>query len=109
MITLNAAPPALVNDCQSCGACCAYSRDWPRFTLEDDAALALIPARFVDDPLGRMRCEGERCSALTGVVGEHAACSVYAVRPLVCRDCQSGDHACDMARKHYGFPLLHRS
>ena len=35
--------------CQACGACCAYSRNWPRFTTEDDAALDLIPERFVND------------------------------------------------------------
>jgi len=90
-------------DCQSCGACCAYSHEWPRFTLEDDAELALIPSKFVDDRQGRMRCDGERCSALTGAIGERTACAVYAVRPIVCRDCQPGDHACDTARAHYGF------
>ncbi|MBC8050450.1 MAG: YkgJ family cysteine cluster protein [Chitinophagales bacterium] len=93
-------------DCQSCGACCAYSHEWPRFTLEDDAELALIPAKFVDDALGRMRCDGERCSALNGGIGERTACAVYAVRPIVCRDCQPGDDACEMARQRYGFPSL---
>lgn len=88
-------------DCQSCGACCAYSRDWPRFSLEDDAALARIPARFVDDEAGRMRCDGDRCSALLGTVGERTACSVYDVRPDVCGACQPGDDACRMARAHF--------
>lgn len=92
-----------VFDCQSCGACCAYSRDWPRFTLEDDAAIARIPARFVDDAAGRMRCEGERCSALAGTVGSHTACQVYDTRPDVCRACQPGDDACQIARAHHGF------
>ena len=32
--------------CQACGACCAYSSNWPRFTTEDDAALDLIPAKL---------------------------------------------------------------
>lgn len=26
-------------DCQSCGACCAYSADWPRFSLETEEEL----------------------------------------------------------------------
>jgi hypothetical protein len=66
-------------DCQTCGACCAYSRDWPRFSLEDDAALARIPERFVDDERGRMRCDGDRCTALVGEIGR-ASCRerVYA-------------------------------
>jgi len=88
--------------CQACGACCAYSAEWPRFSLEDDAALALIPAEFVDDDHGRMRCNGERCSALVGDVGAATTCAVYAVRPDVCRDCMPGDDACLMARAHHG-------
>lgn len=89
-------------DCQRCGACCSYSDDWPRFSLEDDAALARIPARFVDDARGRMRCEGDRCTALTGTVGEATSCAVYALRPDVCHACQPGDDACLEARARFG-------
>lgn len=92
--------------CQSCGACCAFSHDWPRFSLETDAALALIPPGFVDDERGRMRCEGERCSALVGQIGLATACAVYAVRPEVCRECEPGDDACRMARSRFGLPAL---
>lgn len=93
--------PALF-DCQSCGACCAFSAEWPRFTLEDDAALARIPSAYAD-PDGRgMRCDGDRCAALTGVVGTRTGCAIYEVRPDVCRDCMPGDAACTMARAHYG-------
>lgn len=88
-------------DCQSCGACCAYSRDWPRFSLEEDAALARIPARFVDDEAGGMRCDGDRCSALSGVVGQRTSCNAYDVRPYVCRECQPGDEACRIAREFF--------
>src|SRR5437867_8468027 len=49
--------------CQACGACCSYSQNWPRFTTEDDAALDLIPERFVNERLSGMRCVGDRCSA----------------------------------------------
>lgn len=92
--------------CQSCGACCAYSRDWPRFTTEDDAALDLIPARFVNSRQSGMRCEGERCAALTGRVGEATACAIYALRPEVCRACQPGDPECAIARRSFGLPEL---
>lgn len=89
-------------DCQACGACCAYSPEWPRFTLEDDETIARIPPAFVDDAAGRMRCDGDRCTALKGDIGKAAACSIYAVRPIVCRDCEPGDEACLMARTHHG-------
>jgi uncharacterized protein len=84
--------------CQTCGACCAYSSEWPRFSVENDAALARIPPRFVDEERGRMRCEGNRCTALVGEVGIATSCAVYAVRPDVCRVCSPGDDECLQAR-----------
>jgi uncharacterized protein len=87
--------------CQACGACCSFSPEWPRFSLEDDAALARIPPAFVDDRQGRMRCDGNRCTALVGEVGISTSCAVYAVRPDVCRACLPGDDACEMARRRF--------
>jgi Fe-S-cluster containining protein len=94
------------NICQACGACCSYSQNWPRFTTEDDAALDLIPERFVNERLSGMRCDGDRCSALSGKVGEATACLIHAVRPEVCRTCMPGDVECAMARKRHGLPVL---
>ena len=91
-----------VSPCQSCGACCSYSHQWPRFTTESDCELDLIPERLVSDSLGGMRCEGDRCLALTGEIGVATACSIYAVRPVVCRACQPGDEECLMARRKWG-------
>jgi Fe-S-cluster containining protein len=88
--------------CQACGACCAHSREWPRFTLEDDADIDRIPAALIDDSQARMRCEGERCAALSGEIGAATACTIYDVRPLVCRDCLPGDDACSIARAARG-------
>jgi len=88
--------------CQSCGACCDYSRAWPRFTLEDDAAIDRIPPALVAADGSGMRCEGERCAALAGSVGTAVTCTIYAVRPIVCRDCLPGDDACTMARAARG-------
>jgi Fe-S-cluster containining protein len=87
--------------CQACGACCSYSAEWPRFSLESDAALDLIPAALVDDGLGRMRCNGDRCTALAGDVGIATACTIYEVRPEVCRACLPGDDACQLARRRF--------
>src|SRR5712671_873784 len=92
--------------CQACGACCCYSQNWPRFTTEDDAALDLIPAKFVNAGLSGMRCHGDRCSALSGKVGVATSCGIYAVRPEVCRTCMPGDVECAMARKRHGLPVL---
>jgi len=89
-------------DCQACGACCSYSADWPRFSIEDDADLAKIPEKFVAADLSGMRCDGARCSALAGEVGKFTACGIYAVRPEVCRACLPGDPECLIARQSAG-------
>ncbi|WP_092742684.1 YkgJ family cysteine cluster protein [Xaviernesmea oryzae] len=85
-------------DCQACGACCAYSQEWPRFSLESDEDLDKIPEDLVAADLSGMRCEADRCLALDGTLGLHVGCRIYAVRPIVCRDCMPGDPECLMAR-----------
>jgi uncharacterized protein len=103
--TLDAESPCQT-PCQACGACCSYSQNWPRFTTEEDSALDLIPEKFVNDRLSGMRCEGDRCSALSGKVGIATSCTIYAVRPEVCRTCMPGDPECAMARRRHGLPVL---
>jgi len=92
--------------CQSCGACCAYSSNWPRFTTEEDAALDLIPPSLVNERGAGMRCDGDRCSALSGRIGVATSCTIYAIRPEVCRTCMPGDAECGMARRKWGLPPL---
>ncbi|RWD65677.1 MAG: YkgJ family cysteine cluster protein [Mesorhizobium sp.] len=92
-------------DCQSCGACCAYSADWPRFSTEEDAELDRIPEALVAADQSGMRCEGGRCSALGGEVGKGTACAIYEIRPHVCRACMPGGDDCLMARAAYGLPV----
>jgi uncharacterized protein len=94
------------NPCQACGACCGYSHNWPRFSTEEDAALDLIPPRLINDRGSGMRCDGDRCAALTGKIGEATSCSIYAVRPEVCRTCMPADAECTMARRKFGLPAL---
>ncbi|MEO5805208.1 YkgJ family cysteine cluster protein [Devosia sp.] len=89
-------------DCQSCGACCSYSAEWPRFSTEDEADLAQIPEALVAADFSGMRCDGVRCAALTGEVGKHTACSIHPVRPDVCRICMPGDVECLTARAAFG-------
>jgi Fe-S-cluster containining protein len=69
--------------------------------MEEDAALDLIPERFVNQTASGMRCSGDRCSALLGEVGQSTSCSIYDLRPDVCRACQPGDEACRIARRHF--------
>lgn len=92
--------------CQSCGACCSFAADWPRFTLEDDAAIGRIPAALVAANGAGMRCDGDRCAALRGKVGQATACTIYDARPDVCRACEPGDEACNMARRRFGLSAL---
>jgi uncharacterized protein len=89
------------SECRACGACCAFSQEWPRFSLESDADLDQIPHAYVDGDLGRMRCNGNRCAALVGDVGISTACAIYTVRPDVCRACLPGDDSCKMARRRF--------
>jgi uncharacterized protein len=53
-----------------------------------------------------MRCHGNRCAALEGVVGVSTSCAIYAVRPDVCRACLPGDDACRRARARFGLGSL---
>src|SRR5688572_27398149 len=99
--SLEEALSASLLDCQSCGACCSYSAEWPRFTLEADEDLARLPNEFVDRSQHRMHCYGDRCSALAGQVGVSTSCRVYDQRPDVCRSCEPGDDACRIARNHF--------
>lgn len=87
--------------CRACGACCATSFEWPRFSLEDDAALALIPPALINDRGNGMRCNGDRCEALAGEIGSATSCTIYDVRPDVCRACLPGDDACLIARRRH--------
>jgi Fe-S-cluster containining protein len=107
-LTATAAPPGAAGDspCQTCGACCSYSAEWPRFTLEDDDEIALIPEALIAASGSGMRCVGDRCAALSGEIGVVTACTIYGLRPDVCRLCQAGDESCLTARAHWGLGPL---
>lgn len=94
------------NCCQECGACCAYSANWPRFSVEPDEALEAIPERLVNERGSGMRCDGDRCAALEGEIGAATSCGIYAWRPEVCRTCMPGDAECTMARRKFGLPAI---
>jgi Fe-S-cluster containining protein len=86
-------------DCKSCGACCAYSESWPALIGDGDGAG--IAEELIDFEQARMRSYGNRCAALVGEIGIRAHCSVYANRPLVCSEFQSGSDDCIMVRRSF--------
>ncbi|MBG6083168.1 YkgJ family cysteine cluster protein [Rubrivivax gelatinosus] len=90
--------------CVSCGACCAYSYDWPEFEEEDD--LDGVPVEMCDCDHGRMKCVGDRCVALEGVIGQAVRCAIYAGRPNVCRRFLPGTDACTQVRAYFKLPAL---
>lgn len=48
-----------------------------------------------------------RCAALTGRLGERAACGIYDWRPSPCREFEAGSEACQRARVRHGLlPLM---
>ena len=89
-------------DCLACGACCAYAESWPTFIGDGDSDG--IPDELIDFDHRRMLTHGKRCSALVGEIGNRAQCSVYASRPLVCREFQAGSDDCIMVRHSFNLP-----
>jgi Fe-S-cluster containining protein len=89
-------------DCPACGACCAYSESWPAFIGDGDGQG--IPDELIDFEHERMLCHGNRCSALEGELGGQVRCSVYANRPLVCREFQPGSEECILVRHSFELP-----
>ena len=86
-----------IPDCETCGGCCAWSASWPVFIGDGDGRG--IPEDVIDFEHGRMLSHGSRCAALEGQLGRRVSCSVYANRPLVCREFQAGSDDCLMVRK----------
>ena len=91
--------PQILSPCVSCGACCAFSYDWPEFGDDDD--LDGIPENMCDCDTGRMKCEGDRCVALVGEIGGSVRCAVYEARPGVCRTFAPATPECSTVRCHF--------
>jgi Fe-S-cluster containining protein len=102
---------AALHPCLTCGACCASFR--VDFAVEEaEAEGGGVPAGLCVDvthSIARMRGTDHsppRCAALTGRIGERAACGIYEWRPSPCREFEAGSQACARARRQHGLPPL---
>lgn len=102
-------------DCRACGACCRG------FVVNVESSDTGVPEPMIKEDLlwGRMMREtgcgrgGDRsrnagygrCIALRGEVGVAARCSIYEMRPAVCRDFEVGSRLCLIARRRAGLPV----
>ena len=91
----------MITECKRCGACCsvfciveltkADKRRIPEFMTE---SYPLVPG-------GRMmRADGFVCHELA-IVEDKTGCSIYDIRPEVCRKFQPGSELCLKARARY--------
>lgn len=106
-----AAGTAAPHPCLRCGACCAAFR--VDFSVHElDAHGGTVPAGLaveLNATLARLRGTDHlppRCAALTGRIGQHVQCGIYAERPGPCRELEPGGAACGRARARHGLPPL---
>lgn len=97
--------------CTTCGACCACFRvDFSVHEVDDRGGA--VPSGLmveVNGAIARLRGTDHsppRCAALTGQVGQRAACGIYEWRPSPCREFEEGSDACARARRRHGLPPL---
>ncbi|MCC6624400.1 MAG: YkgJ family cysteine cluster protein [Deltaproteobacteria bacterium] len=105
--------PAL--DCVVCGACCCntegnraegfvdYVEVFPSDALR--RRRDLITRLGVRNERGQVHLKLDvdgRCVALSGVVGQSVHCTIYDLRPAVCRRVQAGSDECRRARRERG-------
>jgi len=100
-----------MSTCTTCGACCAsYCVDFSVHETQDRGGQ--VPeglAAEVTATTSRM-CGTDhaapRCAALTGTIGQQAACGIYEWRPSPCQELQEGCDACNRARLRHGLAAL---
>lgn len=101
-------------DCLSCGACCVSDFEAPDYVLllppevdrlvAEDKKAMIFEDREFGEPMYSMRTQSDscgncRCVALGGTVGEQVSCTIYGIRPQVCRDFEPGSEVCKTARQ----------
>lgn len=96
------------DECQSCGACCAFYR--VSFYWSEGE---VMPADVVEPLTAVYSCmhgtnqKNPRCVMLTGEIGQQVSCSMYELRSSSCKEVQAGDSQCLKARTaHNLIPLI---
>ncbi len=102
---------APVPDCRTCGACCYGDERWIKLERGDDDRLGDLHAKvtvWVEHGRGyrsrAMRMAQGRCVAYSDALpdGCGVGCSIYGVRPAVCRELDAGSVGCLEARARGG-------
>jgi uncharacterized protein len=104
-------------DCRRCGACClslATDEGYVVLSAADTDRLARLSLPIVVDADGPARLgtipyegpgSGNACVAFEGAPRFPCHCSIYADRPLRCREFEMGSFACRSARLRVGLPI----
>jgi uncharacterized protein len=88
-------------NCQYCGACCKHRDDpkWIEVTAEDAKKIPLAWLQVGDiEPFAMRQTDSGRCVAFEWEVGKHCRCSIYDIRPSICRKVQPHDEICEKLR-----------
>ena len=84
--------------CQDCGACCACDWDskWVEVTERDAKRItsSLLQLGDIEEYAMRQTLGNSRCAALVGEIGKATHCSIYSVRPAICRQVTRGGPIC---------------
>lgn len=112
MATTPRQPDDVEFDCQRCGACCCagldvllmegevdtFERD-PRLRplMREHPRIAAFPLYFLQ------RDAADRCVAFAGSQ-DACRCTIYAQRPMLCRELEAGSDGCREARRKLGLP-----
>ncbi len=108
-------------DCLTCGACCVspfMGDGYIRLSRGEErrlGRLGLPVLEVVPGPDDRMVLLGTKensqrrhvCIALDGAVGERVSCTIYGVRPMLCREFEAGSPECYQAREAAGIVTKH--
>lgn len=83
-------------DCKSCGACCCHDSDplWVEVTAEEAKGYSPYWTVPGDVEAFAMKFKDGKCKRLVGLPGISVFCTIYQIRPAICRKVQPGDEIC---------------
>ena len=105
-VTVRSGEP--IPECITCGACCDIFAVVPMAVAESERLGDFIEVTadpeldVVVDRLVKRDFVTGRCANLRGEIGREIGCSVYELRPSVCRAFEAGSDKCHELRRMYG-------